>query len=70
MKIIPTDDKFPKLLRLDRSVSESYVLATYKSSEEEFITYRDNKAIAWATTEISALQLHEMYYQIYKERYR
>ena len=69
MKMISADGKLPQLVRLNRKVPNGYVLTTYKISENKFITYRDNKPIAWSSTEIGALQLHEMYFRIYKKRY-
>ena len=69
MEMIYADGELPQLVRLDRKMPDGYVLATYKISEGQFITYRDNKAIGWASTKILALDLHEMYFQIYKNRY-
>lgn len=69
MKRIPDNGGLPQIIRLDRKVANGYILATYKVSDEQFVTYRNNKAIGWASTKILALDLHEMYYQVYKQRY-
>lgn len=68
MKMICAVGELPQLVRLDRKVPDGYVLATYKISDEQFITYRNNKPIGWTTTKILALDLHEMYLNIYKNR--
>jgi len=69
MKVISTDDRLPQLVRLDRKTPNGYVLVTYKISDNQFTTYRDNKAIGWASTLALAMWTHEMYLAVYRERY-
>ncbi len=59
--MIYADGEFPQLVRLDRSVTNSYVLSTYKTSSNRFTIYKNNKAIGWASTELFAMQIHLMY---------
>lgn len=58
--MIFADGEFPKLFRLDRSATKKYVLATYKTSPDQFVTYKNNKAISWASDEFWATGMHLM----------
>jgi hypothetical protein len=69
MNVVLGDSKFPQIVRLNRKVASGYVLATYKVPDGQFVTYRNNNAIGWASIEVYALQLHEMYLEAHKGYY-
>jgi len=68
--IYPEIVHFPQLIWRNTKSPNGDVLSTYQISDEQFITYRNNKAIGWARTLTIALWIHKMYLDVYKERYR
>lgn len=58
---------YPVLVRIDRNFPETLVLATYKTSDKQYITYKNTKPVGWSSYLYGAIGLHEMYLGIYKE---
>lgn len=66
MKVYFSDKNFSKLLRIDSDYPTTFILATYLVKKREFVTYKNGKAVAWASTAFLAMCNHECLLDVYK----
>ena len=64
MERIPVNRRYPILVRIDRDIKSDLVIATYKTSETQYINYKNNKPIGWSSSKVLSLHLHDMYLSI------
>ena len=69
MDRVSVESIFPQIVKLDRIVLVALVVATYRTDPTQYVVYKNNKPIAWSISERDAVDLHDMYFYIYKKEF-